>query len=125
MFDIFSLNDLETDTVRLNASTIKQLFEDTGYNLKDVRKKKLVKPIALTLLPQEIKMIESLTRTKEQDKEQSKEEDNLSSLTVSQHRNISKTYKLRGYSKFRKKDLIAFIHKNKNNDSKQDTYSSM
>ena len=27
--DIFSLNDLETDTVRLDASTIKQLFEDT------------------------------------------------------------------------------------------------
>ena len=50
LFDIFSLNDLETDTVRLSASTIKQLFEDTGYNLKDVRKKKLVKPVALTLL---------------------------------------------------------------------------
>ena len=39
--DIFSLNDLETDTVRLNASTIKQLFEDTNYSLKDVRKKKI------------------------------------------------------------------------------------
>ena len=50
LFDIFSLNDLETDTVRLSASTIKQLFEDTGYNLKDVRKKKLVKPVALTCL---------------------------------------------------------------------------
>ena len=37
--DIFSLNDLETDSVRLNASTIKQLFEDTKYSLKDVRKK--------------------------------------------------------------------------------------
>ena len=32
--DIFSLNDLETDTVRLNASTIRQLFEDTEYSLK-------------------------------------------------------------------------------------------
>ena len=52
--DIFSLNDLETDTVRLNASTIKQLFEDTKYSLKDVREKKLVKPVALTLLPAEI-----------------------------------------------------------------------
>ena len=30
LLDIFSLNDLETDTVRLNASTIKQLFEDTN-----------------------------------------------------------------------------------------------
>ena len=38
----YSLNDQETDTVRLDASTIKQLFEDTDYKLDDVRKKKLV-----------------------------------------------------------------------------------
>ena len=63
--DIFSLNDLETDTVRLNASTIKQLFEDTNYSLKDVREKKLVKPVALTLLPAEIKMIENSKQRKE------------------------------------------------------------
>ena len=63
--DIFSLNDLETDTVRLNASTIKQLFEDTDYSLKDVREKKLVKPVALTLLPAEIKMIENSKQRKE------------------------------------------------------------
>ena len=65
MRDIFTLNDLEVDTVRLNASTIKQLFEDTNYTLKDVREKKLVKPVALTLLPQEIKMIESTKKRKE------------------------------------------------------------
>ncbi len=65
LVDIFSLNDLETDTVRLNASTIKQLFEDTDYKLDDVRKKKLVKPVALTLLPSEIKMIESTKKRKE------------------------------------------------------------
>ncbi len=59
------LNDLESDTVRLSASTIKQLFEDTDYNLQDVRKKKLVKPVALTLLPQEIKMIENTKKRKE------------------------------------------------------------
>ena len=64
MVDIFSLNDLETDTVRLNASTIKQLFEDTNYSLKDVREKKLVKPVALTLLPAEIKMIENTKKEK-------------------------------------------------------------
>ena len=63
--DIFSLNDLETDTVRLNASTIKQLFDDTNYKLKDVRKSKLVKPVALTLLPREIKMIENTNERKE------------------------------------------------------------
>ena len=65
LIDILSLNDLETDTVRLNASTIKQLFEDTDYKLSDVRKKKLVKPIALTLLPAEIKMIENTKKRKE------------------------------------------------------------
>ncbi len=65
LVDIFSLNDLETDTVRLNASTIKQLFEDTNYTLKDVRDKKLVKPVALTLLPGEIRMIENTKKRKE------------------------------------------------------------
>ena len=65
LVDIFSLNDLETDTVRLNASTIKQLFEDTKYTLKDVRKSKLVKPVALTLLPNEIKMIENTSKRKD------------------------------------------------------------
>jgi Bax protein len=65
LLDIFSLNNLENDSVRLSASTIKQLFEDTGYNLNDVRKKKLVKPVALTLLPREIKMIENSKKRKE------------------------------------------------------------
>ena len=65
LFDIFSLNDLETDTVRLTASTIKQLFDDTNYKLDDVRETKLVKPVALTLLPQEIKMIQSTKERKE------------------------------------------------------------
>tara|TARA_B110001452_G_scaffold265192_1_gene269468 strand:+ start:41 stop:1117 length:1077 start_codon:yes stop_codon:yes gene_type:complete len=65
LVDIFSLNEVETDTVRLNASTIKQLFEDTNYTLEDVREKKLVKPVALTLLPREIKMIENTKKRKE------------------------------------------------------------
>ena len=65
LVDIFSFNDLETDTVRLDASTIKQLFEDTNYTLKYFREKKLVKPLALTLLPNEIKMIENTKKRKE------------------------------------------------------------
>ena len=65
LFDIFSLNDLETDTIRLDASTIKQLFDDTNYTLNDVRETKLVKPVALTLLPNEIKMIENTKERKE------------------------------------------------------------
>jgi len=65
LMDIFNLNDLESDTVRLSASTIEQLFKDTNYNLKDVRENKLVKPVALTLLPKEIKMIENTEKKKE------------------------------------------------------------
>jgi Bax protein len=63
--DIYNLNDKETDAVRLNASTIKQLFEDTGYKLDDVRVNKLVKPVALDSFPQEIKMIENTKKRKE------------------------------------------------------------
>ena len=65
LIDIFSLNELESDSVRLSAATIKQLFEDTNYSLNDVRKNKLVKPVALTLLPDEIKMIENTKKRKE------------------------------------------------------------
>ena len=62
--DVFKFDQLPTDTVRLNASTIEQLFKDTNYNLKNVRETKLVKPIELSLLPEEMKMIESSTKKK-------------------------------------------------------------
>ena len=65
LVDIYSLNEKETDTVRLDASTIKQLFEDTDYKLKDIRKNKLVKPIALDSFPLEIKMIENTKKRKD------------------------------------------------------------
>ena len=62
--DIFSLNDnYQTDTVRLDASTVKELFKDTEYNLDSIRKTKLVKPVKLSLLPKEMKNIQS-TREK-------------------------------------------------------------
>jgi len=62
--DVFEFDDLPSDTVRLSASTIEQLFKETGYNLNDVRKTKLVKPVKLSLLPNEIKMIESTKKRK-------------------------------------------------------------
>ncbi len=65
LVDIYSLNEKETDAVRLDASTIKQLFEDTGYKLEDIRKNKLVKPVALDSFPREIKMIENSKKRKE------------------------------------------------------------
>ena len=62
--DVFLFDDLPADTVRLSASTIEQLFKDTNYNLEDVRKTKLVKPVSLSLLPEEMKMIESVKKRK-------------------------------------------------------------
>ena len=62
--DIFSFEQVPTDTVRLSASTIKQLFKETNYNLDEVRKNKIVKPIKLSLLPNEMKKIESTKKKK-------------------------------------------------------------
>ena len=63
--DVFSLNeDVQTDTVRLNASTVKELFKDTDYNLDNIRKTKLVKPVKLSLLPKEMKNIQSTKEKK-------------------------------------------------------------
>ena len=63
--DVFDLDISEQDTVRLSASTINQLFKDENYNLKDIRKNKLVKPISIDILPSEIKEIENTKKRKE------------------------------------------------------------
>ena len=62
--DVFKFEDLPQDTVRLSASTIEQLFKDTNYSLNEVRKSKKVKPIRLSLLPNEIKQIENTKKRK-------------------------------------------------------------
>ena len=46
------------------SEKVDQLFKDTNYTLEDVRSTKLVKPIALSLLPEEIKKIESTEKRK-------------------------------------------------------------
>ena len=62
--DILTFDKQPSDTVRLSATTIDELFKSTNYNLKDVRKNKLVKPISITLLPYEIKKIENIKKRK-------------------------------------------------------------
>ncbi len=62
--DVFKLEQIPQDTVRLSASTIEQLFKDTNYSLSEVRKSKKVKPIRLSLLPNEIKQIENSKKRK-------------------------------------------------------------
>ena len=63
--DILAFDEQPNDSVRLSASTIEELFKSTNYNLKDVRKNKLVKPVSLTLLPNEIKKIENTKKRKD------------------------------------------------------------
>ena len=62
--DILQFDEMPIDTVRLSAATIEELFKSTNYNLEDVRKNKLVKPIRLPLLPKEIKNIENIKKRK-------------------------------------------------------------
>ena len=63
--DILTFNEEPKDSVRLSAATIEELFKSTDYNLEDVRKNKLVKPISLTILPSEIKKIENTKKRKD------------------------------------------------------------
>ena len=63
--DIFDFDDVPSDTVRLSADVIEQIFKDTNYSILDVRKNKFVKPISLSLLPREIKKIESAKKRKD------------------------------------------------------------
>ena len=65
LIDIYNLNNSVSESVYLSAARIKKLFKETDYNLNDVREKKLVKPVALTLLPNELKSIENTKKRKE------------------------------------------------------------
>ena len=63
--DILIFDENPTDSIRLSAATIEELFKKNNYRLEDVRKNKLVKPISLTLLPSEIKKIENVKKRKD------------------------------------------------------------
>tara|TARA_Y100000590_G_scaffold460022_1_gene618411 strand:+ start:2234 stop:3358 length:1125 start_codon:yes stop_codon:yes gene_type:complete len=63
--DIIDFDDVPSDTVRLSAHVLEQLFKDTKYNLKQIRKDKIVKPVIINLLPREIKKIENTKKRKE------------------------------------------------------------
>ena len=55
---------LETG-VRLKASVLYQLFEDTEYKLSDVRINKIAKPVEIGKLPYELKEIQNVKKRKE------------------------------------------------------------
>ena len=63
--DVFSSEEQNTNTSRLSASTIEQLFKDTNYSLKTVKKTKLVNiGNNLDHLPKEMKSIENVKKRK-------------------------------------------------------------
>ena len=63
--DVMELNESPSSSVRLSASTLEELFKETKYNLKEIRKTKIVKPVEIGLLPKEIKKIESTQKRKD------------------------------------------------------------
>ena len=65
LYDILEENNSEINLVRYTTSEIDSLFKDLNYNLKDIRVTKLVKPIDIGLLPNEIKSIGSTKKRKE------------------------------------------------------------
>ena len=64
LYDILEENNSEINLVRYTTSEIDSLFKEVNYNLDDVRNTKLVKPIDIGLLPNEIKKIGSTKKRK-------------------------------------------------------------
>ncbi|MDC3174380.1 glucosaminidase domain-containing protein [Candidatus Pelagibacter sp.] len=65
LYDILEENNSEINLVRYTTSEINALFKEVKYNLKEVRNTKLVKPIDIGLLPNEIKNIGSTKKRKD------------------------------------------------------------
>ena len=65
LYDILDENNADINAVRYTTSEIDALFKKVNYNLQDVRDSKLVKPVPINLLPNEIKTINNTKRKKE------------------------------------------------------------
>ena len=56
--------DRKENTVRLEASTLNEIFKGANYDLESIRKTKKVKPIYISILPKEINQIENTKEKK-------------------------------------------------------------
>ena len=65
LYDILEENNSEINLVRYTTSEINALFKEVKYNLQEVRDTKLVKPIDIGLLPNEIDKIKSSKKRKQ------------------------------------------------------------
>ena len=106
--DILLFDEKPTDSVRLSAATIEELFRSTNYSLDDVRRNKLVKPISLTLLPGEMKKIENTNKRK-----------NLFIQII-----LPLIIKENNSIKLDRKKLFSILNKNKNTSSEQNWLNS-
>ena len=64
LYDILEENNSEINLVRYTTSEISALFKEVKYDLQEVRDSKLVKPIDIGLLPNEIKNISNSKKRK-------------------------------------------------------------
>ena len=65
LYDILEENNSDINLVRYTTSEIDALFKEIKYTLNDVRNNKLVKPIDIGLLPNEIRNIGNTKKRKE------------------------------------------------------------
>ena len=65
LYDILDENNSEINLVRYTTSEINALFNEVKYDLDEVRDTKLVKPIEIGLLPNEIKKISDTKKKKD------------------------------------------------------------
>jgi Bax protein len=65
LYDILEENKSEINLVRYTTSEINYVFKENNYSLKEARKTKLVKPVDIFLLPNDIKDITSTKKRKE------------------------------------------------------------
>ena len=64
LYDILEENNSEINLVRYTTSEIDNLFKEVNYNLEEIRDTKLVKPVDIGLLPNEIKSIGNTKKRK-------------------------------------------------------------
>ena len=65
LYDILGEYNSEINLVRYTTSEIDSLFKEVNYTLENVRDTKLVKPVDIGLLPNEIKKIENTKKRKD------------------------------------------------------------
>ena len=65
LWDIIEENKSEIDLVRFDVKEVNYVFQQNNYNLKDARNSKLIKPVGIYLLPDDIRNISNTRERKE------------------------------------------------------------